>query len=673
MGSTTSRPSLRSMCARLYTELIPYDRLDYWRVLISSPFTLEQVYSEITTAEVRQLKTLFPTNFVHLIVKVTETIISYSTQGVINEDDKNTIHTALGLLIRLMPFVHEMPEEKYADKIFWQNSSTWSPPQSHFQQPGAPLQLPLGARLLQALVDFFFVSNFTISWENKVISNLVWFNQLSQESTMNEASYLYNRQLVVRALLACLSDQMYCKTETVLMNSSPWVFYFTTNILEKADDVFESLMNVILRYDPVGWGIPYSSYVVKDQHEPLLHASLQLIDVLLDYNVPEIQFLPSYLHDFYIRSHDSDEHNIFNIYLRIMQEMHDQGSFSVLYSAICRLLSTPLDAASTYLPDSIKGVSCFQELLFFFWKLLEINQDFLSYILAREDVTKYLVPALYLLVEYRKDSTKYGLVAVVICTIFNLSGYRMFSVQLNEPFNAVQHPEIPVFYGCYADLLLLSMYKVFSDSPKTFQPMHVCLLSTMSNITPFIRNLSLTTVTKLFALMDVFSNDKFTLANETNHAYILYFLEALNNIIQYQSAGNNHVLQAILANCDLFHRLATIPLAMPSQASPSNHSEITSQQDESPSTAMSCIGYDSPQFPSSQSIQSRRSSTAVDLRITVPNTKSSLDPHEVPVQRKFVATPEWIESWKKRLPINLILHLIDVLGPQVDYAVHNRG
>lgn len=47
--------------------------------------------------------------------------------------------------------------------------------------------------------------------------------------------------------------------------------------------LFYSLLNSVLAYDPVGWGIPYGSSMVSDTEEPLMNAALQVLLACLDY------------------------------------------------------------------------------------------------------------------------------------------------------------------------------------------------------------------------------------------------------------------------------------------------------------------------------------------------------------------------------------------------------
>jgi hypothetical protein len=57
----------------------------------------------------------------------------------------------------------------------------------------------------------------------------------------------------------------------------------------------------------------------------------------------------------------------------------------------------------------MKQISCFQELLILFWKLIDENKEFLSYILRAGDINELVVPMLYFMYE--------GTIVPLTCTI----------------------------------------------------------------------------------------------------------------------------------------------------------------------------------------------------------------------------------------------------------------
>ena len=48
------------------------------------------------------------------------------------------------------------------------------------------------------------------------------------------------------------------------------------------------MANVLLSYDPIGWGVPYGNVMVNDdEHEDMVTLSSQLLSLLLDFSCPD--------------------------------------------------------------------------------------------------------------------------------------------------------------------------------------------------------------------------------------------------------------------------------------------------------------------------------------------------------------------------------------------------
>lgn len=60
---------------------------------------------------------------------------------------------------------------------------------------------------------------------------------------------------------------------------------------------------------------------------------------------------------------------------------------------------------------------------------------------------------------------------------------------------------------------------------------------TITNVSPYLKNLSVVSSTKLVHLFSQFTSPGFLLAEEGNHRLVEHMLEAFNNIVQYQFAG----------------------------------------------------------------------------------------------------------------------------------------
>ena len=152
-------------------------------------------------------------------------------------------------------------------------------------------------------------------------------------------------------------------------------------------ELFCSLLNTSLTYDPVGWGLPYNYLLSSDDSaEILVGVSLQTLLLLLN-------------------RHQTTSSNIFLIYLRAMgKESNDD--FHFLYSHISTLFVNPLETTRTYLPGSSKAIESQEELLLLFWTIISCSSNFVQYILTKEDLTLITGTIIYFMLENRRNDGK---------------------------------------------------------------------------------------------------------------------------------------------------------------------------------------------------------------------------------------------------------------------------
>ena len=58
---------------------------------------------------------------------------------------------------------------------------------------------------------------------------------------------------------------------------SPWLEIATSVDVPYGEVVFDSLINVLLGYDPVGWGVPYGGVFSTDTAKGVMELSAQVI------------------------------------------------------------------------------------------------------------------------------------------------------------------------------------------------------------------------------------------------------------------------------------------------------------------------------------------------------------------------------------------------------------
>lgn len=136
-----------------------------------------------------------------------------------------------------------------------------------------------------------------------------------------------------------------------------------------------------------------------------------------------------------------------------------------------------------------------------------------------------------------------------------MSGHREFGVQLNKPFALKLPTDLPSFSGNYADLLIVAAHKLVVDGLEKGDTLIDTLLTVLCNVSPYIGSISMIAAMRLLGLFEIFSTPRLLLTKERAHTFAFVLLEIFNNVIQYQYAGNPHLIYAIVRRRPIFERL----------------------------------------------------------------------------------------------------------------------
>jgi len=283
-----------------------------------------------------------------------------------------------------------------------------------------------------------------------------------------------------------------------------------------------------------------------------------------------------------------------------------------------------------------------------------------------------------------------------------LSGERNFGVRLNKPYSVRVPMDIPVFTGTHADFLVIVFHKIITNGHQRLQPLFDCLLTIIVNVSPYLKSLSMVAANKLLHLLEAFSTPWFLFSNATNHHLVFFLLEIFNNIIQYQFDGNSHLVYAIIRKRNIFHQLANLPTDPATVQKPRRrissrssdkdaHASSSEGEEKKPEDSASASGRSMPEMSADMSVKEVRSpgseseSSDVEARstgeVTPPSTPGTTRTEKKAIGRSssvtssgpFVATPEWVQSWKQKLPLQTIMRMLQVLVPQVEKICIDKG
>ncbi|CEP09657.1 hypothetical protein [Parasitella parasitica] len=590
MGAADSKLAFRKNVFRLYEE-------PFWNL----PESADDIFSLIGANDIRRTRDMARRNFETLIEKALEKM-QQTIKAPNFPSEQYSINHLLNccrILTRLIPFVFES-----TDCLEWEDSFFWTPRQVEKEKknpddkPEYDILACRGELILDSTIQALFLAGFTIpislATKKSKVNYAIWENGVG--STIPISTYKdneTNRTEVLRLLTVLLSKSMYVPPAQLLSKEDHWLRYVAVKLERKVVLVILcSLMNTVCNYDPTGW-VPYNHVVQGGPREQLVSFCLTSLLILLDYRSPQqaelmrhhdqaasptsaATDLPASLEILTLDNPDalpktSVELEVFtpddqsankheeNAFRHYMSKLHRDQDFKFLMDGIYRLLSNPMTAVSTYLPGSTKRVGCFVNVMMMCWKLLEINSRFSKYLLETDRALDLTVVLIFHATDNKDKFTQLGLVRMCAFILQTMSSSKEYSCKLNKPFSA--HSSLPssirlyAFNGTYGDFLIISIFSLIASTQGKLSSLYPALILTISNISPYLTNLGVTTASKLLTLFHSMSSPSFLMADEYNFQLTGYLLETFNNIINYQYAENPNLIYSIVLHHDYFEKL----------------------------------------------------------------------------------------------------------------------
>ncbi|XP_011476446.1 protein HID1 [Oryzias latipes] len=728
MGSSDSKLNFRKAVIQLTTKTQPVEATDdaFWdQFWTDATTTVQDVFALVPAAEIRAVREESPSNLATLCYKAVEKLVQAAESGCPSERERQVVLNCTRILTRILPYIFEDQDWR---GFFWSTvpGAGRAGMNELEEDDGAR---PLAELLLLAVADLLFCPDFTVHSHKRGPDSVESMQSIDSCEYIWEAgvgfaqspplNYIHdlNRTELLRLLLTCFSETMYLPPASDNTVLNPWVTFFCSAENRHALPLFTSLLNVVCAYDPVGYGIPYNHLLFSDYREQLVEQAVQILIVTLEHDAGAPQ-PPASTSSIEEQEPTGPE----NLFVNYLSRIHREEDFDFVLKGLARLLTNPL--TQTYLPNSTKKIQFHQELLVLFWKLCDFNKKFLFFVLKSSDVLDILVPILYYLNDARADQSRVGLMHIGVFILLLLSGERNFGVRLNKPYSLHVPMDIPVFTGTHADLLIVVFHKIITTGHQRLQPLYDCLLTIIVNVSPYLKSLSMVAANKLLHLLEAFSTSWYLFSTAQNHHLVFFLLETFNNIIQYQFDGNCNLVYAIIRKRNVFHQLANLasdPASIqkalqkkkksPDLISRTNSQETVSMEGSRPAvpaepgtlkaslvaipaidklTEKSQVSEDGtmvsvPKTDSPQPVQSDLSAAA-GTSDTESNSGRDMEDvfyTEAEMQRRrlssassaslWAPTPEWVLSWKCKLPLQTIMRLLQVLVPQVEKICIDKG
>ncbi|KAF3912908.1 hypothetical protein AA313_de0208166 [Arthrobotrys entomopaga] len=733
MGAADSKLSFKKGVFRLAEEkAIPVDD-PYWRQFWELPETAEDVFTLFSTADIRRTRDSSLDNLETLITALTNRLFALRHHPAFPEPEAAPEREALNcvrVLTRLLPYLYETEAlESWEDKFFWTSrKKKVKGPEVIFDEanpdptpepPKIETIKPLAEELIDTLLDLLFYAGFTVpvtpvTGKTKV-TYAIWQSGVGCNTSMaitKESES--NRIEILRLLIAITSRAMYIPSNTLPVKGTRALTYLVTNADKKVVlSVLCSLLNTTLKYNAASWRLPYDHVVFSDSRQVLVTYSLHMLLILLLYPIPEGKYP------------DPQPKNNFRHYLG---RLHRTQDFQFLVDGMTRVLNQPIQASASYLPGSQKSLKWAPEIIMLFWESLQCNKRFRAFLIETDRSLDFVVLLIYYALEYRTDASKAGVVRMCVFVLQTLSSEPKFGKSLNKKFENqnLLPPSVRIsgFSGSYAEYVILSIYNLITSSKGKFGAIYPALLAIISNVAPYVENLSSAASNKLVQLFTSMSSPSFLLANESNHSLLHSLLEAMNSIIEHQYSSNPSFIYAILRSHKRFETLRSFTLESGREEierqkrTQKDHASDIMQPDSPISSRPSLVPPETPRTPAdpatfaigdsddsdTESIARRRSSViATPTSTTFESSRANSIDDAVPIQLRgmsekargklpvgqlsrqnsvmsigsnassmaynaageFTPNPEWIETWLPLLPLHTILTVIQELSPQL--------
>ncbi|KAG9332160.1 hypothetical protein JZ751_015736 [Albula glossodonta] len=640
MGNSDSKMNFRKAVIQLTTKTQPVEATDdvFWdQFWADSATSVQDVFALVPAAEIRAVREESPSNLATLCYKAVERLVQAADSGCPSEKERQVALNCVRLLTRVLPYIFEDPDWR---GFFW--STVPGAGYAKGDESDEDGARALAESLLLAIADLLFCPDFTVP-SNKSSSSdtaehiqsidsceYIWGAGVgfAQAPPLNYIHDL-NRTELLKLLLTCFSEAMYLPPSSDPSSHNPWVSFFCSADNRHALPLFTSLLNVVCAYDPVGYGFPYNHLLFSDYREQLVQHAVQILIVSLEHEGGATA--PGHSPD------PSDSPTA----------LDEQEDLCFILKGLARLLSNPL--TQTYLPNSTKKIQFHQELLVLFWKLCDFNKKFLFFVLKSSDVLDILVPILYYLNDARADQSRLGQVHIGVFILLLLSGERNFGI--------------------------------ITNGHQRLQPLFDCLLTIIVNVSPYLKSLSMVAANKLLHLLEAFSSHWFLFSASQNHHLVFFLLEVFNNIIQYQFDGNCKLVYALIRKRVAFHQLANLPTDSASlqralqrkKRSPGGIDKLTEKSQVSEDGTMVSVQQSDPPPGHSAGTSDTESNLGRDTEDLFCTEMGQKQLTSTSSTTPWTPTPEWVLSWKAKLPLQTIMRLLQVLVPQVEKICIDKG
>ncbi|XP_078317660.1 protein HID1-like isoform X2 [Crassostrea virginica] len=516
-----------------------------------------------------------------------------------------------------------------------------------------------------------------------------------------------------------------------------WIQYFTSTDNRHALPLFTSLLNMVCSYDPVGYGVPYNHLMFTDSREQLVEGALQVLCVTMENESSNHNVSVDGTSGGTAMDAQSDTGGPDNLFVNYLSRIHREEDFAFILRGITRLLNNPLTQTylpgsckkiqfhQELLVLFWKMCDINKKFMFYVLKssdVLDVLVPILYFLNdARADQSRvglmHIGVFILLLLSGERNfgvrlNKPYSVRVPMDIPVFT-GTHADFLIIVFHKIITTGHQRLQPLFDCLLTIIVnVSPYLKTLSMVASTKLLH--LLEAFS--TPWFLYASPTNHHLVFFLLEVFNNIiQYQFDGNCNLVYTI--IRKRNVFHQLANLPTEHstIAKALSKRGKKFVQLTpesgkdlpTMEGALPAmeaepgtlkttlaatprldkmteKAAPDEgHSELTLQE---LATSTGNINIQPPseiQDPDSPdhdkpSAQASRSAT-VSPPASPTGSESAARP---PLARtsstssssgSWVATPEWVQSWKQKLPLQTIMRMLQVLVPQVEKICIDKG
>ncbi|KAL5529427.1 hypothetical protein ACEPAG_5412 [Sanghuangporus baumii] len=432
----------------------------------------------------------------------------------------------------------------------------------------------LAERLINCTIDLLFCCGFTLPTQIQVdhhkINYVIWEKGVG--STIDPGpsnAHDQNKVEVLRFLLVLLSKQIYIPPGSHLSVPSPYSLTLVQQTPRRhVLAILCSLLNTAMnsaqpsatpRIGSVAAALPYNHLVFKgeDVRLTLVGETLQVLCALLDFQSGSARDILNVPSDPFSAAAPTAKTNAFRYFLA---KLHRQTDFAFVADGILGILEQYMAAINNVLPGSKKPIPHLLETIIFFWKMVELNKKFRTYILESEKAVDLMTYLLCYFMESKDKPEQHGLCRAISYILQTLSAEPAFNAKLSSPIR-VQLPSKWACQGTAGDFMINSIYNVIATTSGALNSLYPALIIALSNSAPYFKYLSVNSSNRLVSLFNSFTNPSFLLSDEGHPRLLFFLLEVFNGVILNHLNDNPNLIYAILRSHRSFEELGTFTLA----------------------------------------------------------------------------------------------------------------